>query len=137
MAMSSDGVMVRYSPGCSWVFAKASDPICVRTRPVTWLPTAAKRKWAELVPLLERMGVLTEIDAGALARYCVIFARYQQTEVALAKDDTPTEQRPFLERTAFRLSDHLGKLEHQFGLTPNARERLSRPHDRLSLTTAV
>ena len=50
-----------------------------------WLTPDAKRVWKDLVPRLKRMGVLTEVDGGALAAYCQTFARWRETEEFLAK----------------------------------------------------
>lgn len=40
----------------------------------TWLSKEAKREWRFIVPILDKLNVLTEIDGAALAMYCTAFA---------------------------------------------------------------
>ena len=44
------------------------------------LDDAAAAKFTELAELLARHGVMTELDAGALARYAVIWRRWLEAE---------------------------------------------------------
>jgi len=46
-------------------------PRPIRPRCPRWLPPEAKRKWRELTPKLERLGVLTELDGEKLATACL------------------------------------------------------------------
>jgi P27 family predicted phage terminase small subunit len=65
-----------------------------RPRCPKWLDDKAKETWAQLVPQLDRMGVLAKIDGNALARYCRLHSRWraaedflqQQGDTYLAKD---------------------------------------------------
>ena len=42
-----------------------------------WLDDQAKEAWAQVLPQLERMGVMTGIDGNALARYCQFWSRWK------------------------------------------------------------
>jgi P27 family predicted phage terminase small subunit len=43
-----------------------------------YLSQEAQRKWGELAPHLESMGVLTAVDVDLLAAYCECFARWRR-----------------------------------------------------------
>ena len=60
----------------------------------TWLSSAAKVEWKRVAPLLEEMGLLTQIDQAALASYCQSWARVEQcTRVLDAKGLTYESRR--------------------------------------------
>ena len=46
--------------------------------PPDYLSDVAKTKWGEMVELLSRNGVFTEMDVGLLALYCEAFADWQE-----------------------------------------------------------
>ena len=61
-----------------------------KPRPVTptcpsWLTDEAKREWKRLVPELERLGLLTIIDRGALATCCQAYGRMVEAEKFLQR----------------------------------------------------
>ena len=101
-----------------------------------WLPKEAKAAWRQLVPMLENMGVLTRIDAHALARYCVTWVRWkaavkfleEKGEVYTLKDPAGNirclQQFPQV-GIASRLAHQLGQLEQEFGMSPSARSRIN------------
>ncbi len=104
------------------------------TRPA-WLKGVAAKKWAELVPQLDDMGVLTKIDGTALSRYCALWARWRDAEDWIAensdvvewvdKQGVPGARLHPKARVASDLATHLHRLEAQFGLTPSARASLT------------
>jgi len=101
-----------------------------KPRQPAWLPPKAKAVWQQLIPRLEGMGVLAAVDRNALARYCMLFARWRECEEFIAehgavrvKDGNVTEW-PQVAR-AGSLADKLLKLEQHFGMTPSARASLS------------
>jgi len=104
----------------------------------TWLDKDAKKAWKQLVPMLEFMGVLTRIDANALARYCETWVRWrhaqeflkQKGEVYPLKDESGKVKclMPFPQvAIANSLAQQLLRLEQEFGLTPAARTRIVVP----------
>jgi P27 family predicted phage terminase small subunit len=58
----------------------AIDPVCPK-----WLMPAAKQEWKRVVPLLQQLGLVTDIDLTALAGYCQCFARWRQAEMIVKK----------------------------------------------------
>lgn len=52
----------------------------------TWLGKAASKKWDDLVPLLERMQILTIADADIIAAYCQSWQRWREADADLEKN---------------------------------------------------
>ena len=105
-----------------------------RAKKPTWLKKLAKKKWTELVPLLENMGVLAEIDSTVLARYCDSWAWWKDLRKTIEKEgecvtsynkngDEYVTQNPKV-NIALKISAQLAKLESQMGMTPSARADL-------------
>ena len=110
-----------------------------RPRCPSWLGDYAKAAWRHLVPMLDRMGVLTKVDRNALARYCVLWSRWRKAEEFirdrgdsyLVKDEAGGLKaiKPYPQvRMANQLAEQLLRLEQQFGMTPSARTRIEVPH---------
>lgn len=57
--------------------AKAAKEIPVPEAP-GWLAGSLRDRWAELAPVFTRMGTLTDLEAGNLARYIVAENNYLQ-----------------------------------------------------------
>lgn len=51
----------------------------------TWLSGALLRRWNELAPVFWKMGTLSELEAGVLARYIVAENNYLQVSNMLQK----------------------------------------------------
>lgn len=119
---------------------RCNEPTPVALAPACpdWLLPEAVEAWRYLAPKLEALGILTEIDGNAFARYCQTWARWRQAEDFLKKMGTTTyiEKRLTYSTTrewpqvrqAQRYGALLSKLESAFGLTPA---------DRAGLNTAV
>ena len=98
--------------------------------------SVAAEKWKQLVPILNRMGVLTTADGDGLAAYCSLFSQWVKCEAAIKKlglitvdvDEasgaTKVKQNPAVRIKAdtIRL---MRQFENEFGLTPAARSNLS------------
>jgi P27 family predicted phage terminase small subunit len=99
------------------------------------LDEQAKNVWAQVVPQLEAMNVLSAIDANALGRYCVFWSRWRAAEDFLAKNGSVytlkdeagkvrcVQQFPQV-AIAHKLGLALGRLEAEFGMTPSSRSRI-------------
>lgn len=99
------------------------------------LGEVAAAKWAEVLPLLQTVKVMTRADIEALARYCDTYEWWLATRAKLKKegDTYPIlndkgdvkyiAQRPEVS-IAHKLAVQLRQLEQDFGLNPSARTGL-------------
>ncbi len=63
-------------------------------QPPDFLDAYARDQWKEVVPQLEALGILAEIDAHLLAMYCSQLSIYRQCERELESDESVTVQMP-------------------------------------------
>ena len=98
--------------------------------PPAQLEDRARRKFTEIAEMLARCGVMTELDAGALARYAVIWCRWVDAEAEIKRRGPVVKTEggnvihsPFLS-VANRCHAQLTQLESEFGLTPSSRSRV-------------
>jgi P27 family predicted phage terminase small subunit len=100
-----------------------------------WLDAEARAAWKQLVPILERMRVLTEADGLALAMLCNAWSRYRTASDRLDRyGDVYPVKGPDGELKMLRRSPYAAlQMEHantvrrllaEFGLTPAARGRV-------------
>lgn len=89
-----------------------------------WLGDEEADKWEQLVPMLQRMGILGEIDAEALGLYCTAWVRWRRVDELLAAGGLKVLEQARLSLQAARWFDRLVKLQCQFGMTPSARADL-------------
>ncbi len=102
----------------------------------------ARDHWDAVTPILYRIGVLADIDAFEIARYCIIFSRWLEAERYLGKNgltydyinsNDETHYKPYPEAAlAIKYSDQLLKIEGQFGMSASARASVD-----VAKTTAV
>lgn len=91
---------------------------------------AAKREWRRLVPMLDRLGVLTEVDGTALGMVCLDTSLLERSQADLREKGTTVKGpkggllvNPLLkiiESTSHRIWIGL----REFGLTPASRSRI-------------
>lgn len=93
----------------------------------------AKKEWQRVVPILDRLGILSEVDGAALAGYCQCYARWAQCEKRLEKKGltftTPSgyvQQRPEVSM-AQKYLQLVKAFCAEFGLTPSSRSRIELP----------
>jgi P27 family predicted phage terminase small subunit len=99
----------------------------------------AKEAWLELAPELHRLNLLTTLDVGPFSVYCAAYAMWRQADEAIeemAKQDPRGHvltvkgsagsqiTNPLL-RIASQAMDDMRRIGAEFGLSPNARLRLS------------
>jgi P27 family predicted phage terminase small subunit len=105
-----------------------------------WLSQEAQRKWREVAPALDFMGVLTVVDVDMLAAYCECFARWRRLVTMAAKSppvfqrkgrqgDDGAEAETVLVKNPLwgQVRDAeaaLRVMAREFGLTPSARSAL-------------
>lgn len=108
-------------------------PRPIRPECPEWLSDVAKAKWNEVVPRLERTGVLTEVDGDVLAQYCSAFSNWRRYEL-LAKDEKPVmetasgylQQSPMV-AAVMKASMLVCRLGELLGLNPSSRSRIVVP----------
>jgi len=105
------------------------------TEPPSWLEGAALEKWRELVPLLQKMNLLTDADRDGVGRYCIAFERYVHAlgicrkglDVMHHKGPNgrivSSQVSPFASLLR-RYADAMDRAAAEFGLTPSARSRI-------------
>jgi P27 family predicted phage terminase small subunit len=105
-------------------------PPLVVPEPPSHLSEQEKAKFTSTAEMLVRRGVMTELDAGALARYAVAWCRWVDAEAEVKKRGLVVKtnadfviQNPFL-AVANRCMNQMAQIESEFGLTPSARTRI-------------
>src|SRR5262245_28250904 len=119
------------NPGKRPLNANEPKPTAGKPKCPAWLDAEAKRKWRELVPELDRIGLLTVVDGDALAVYCEAWSCFRRAcESLTVNGDTFTTDNGYLMprpevaiRNAAR--DTLKKFAALFGLDPSSRSRLA------------
>lgn len=96
------------------------------------LPKEAKRKWKELAPKLEKLGLLTQVDGGAFADLCLCLARLAEAEQSISINGLLVPAKDGLKRnpalqTAREYRQAVARWYEKFGLTPADRGRLDMP----------
>lgn len=122
--------LVRGNPGKRPLRPKEPRPPGGATMPI-WISTEAQQHWPSIAGQLEACGVLTQIDAPALALYCETFARWRQATAKVlelgmmvrAPSGYPV-QSPYLS-IANKAQDQMLKILVEFGMTPSSRTRVS------------
>ena len=99
------------------------------------LDPVAKAKWKQLVPKLDKMGVLTQIDGDALENYCNAWSRLKKAEKFVAKhgESFPIRGRngeikyfqPFTQvQTVRNMMLATLRYQQEFGMTASSRTRI-------------
>ena len=105
-------------------------PAVAVPEPPAHLDERARGKFSAMAEMLARHGVMTELDAGALARYAVVWCRWVDAEAEIKRRGpvVKTEagnviQNPFL-AVANKCLLQMAQIESEFGLTPSSRSRI-------------
>ncbi len=123
-------------PGHRAVNEREPQPIPGEPKMPRHLDTLARKEWRRLVPMLERMRVLTEADGTALANLCIDCALLQRAQESLAKTglfvkNPKTEmvhQNPIL--NVIRVTtDRVTRGLREFGMTPASRSKIQTTSD--------
>src|SRR5690606_12102913 len=98
--------------------------------PLDHLDEEAQAKFIEMAEMLARHGVMTELDAGALARYVVIWRRWIEAEQEVKRrghvvktSNDNSIQNPFL-AVANKCLAQMHQIASGSGLTPSSRSRI-------------
>lgn len=124
--------IIKGNPGKRPLNKDEPKPKVVTPEPLAWLDPTAQTEWKRIVPILARLGLLTEIDTVAMAGYCKAFSRWKQAEEILDKSPSMmfrSEKNkypcpmPHVSISQKYLQIMKGYLI-EFGMTPSARSRL-------------
>lgn len=118
---------------------KTATPITVgNTRPPKWLKKSRKATeiWNDLAPKLQRLNLLSELDAGPLARYCRYIVEWIAADLAVQQEGTwfnatdtngnETKKRHPAWQAVQDIEKMLRDLEATFGMRPDARYKIMR-----------
>ena len=75
--------IIQGNPGHQKLNKAEPHPAPVAPSRPEWLSPEAKREWSRIVPELERLGLLTIVDRGALTGYCQAWGRAVEAEAIL------------------------------------------------------
>ena len=104
----------------------------------SWLKKdkVAHAEWKRVVPKLEKLGLLTEVDGAALEGYCKAYSRWVEAETQMDqlkstvfkpnKDTNYIQQLPQVS-IAQKYLAVVKAFCSEFGLTPSARSRMTLP----------
>lgn len=122
--------IVEGNPGKRPLNKREPKPRAVAPRCPAHLDDVAQKEWKRLVPVLLRMGVLTEADQIALANLCQTYSTLINAQTQLAKSGILyktqsgyIQQSPLLS-IVNTCVETINKLSREFGLTPSSRSRL-------------
>jgi P27 family predicted phage terminase small subunit len=95
------------------------------------LSDEAKKEWRRVTPLLDTLGLLTQIDRAALAMYCEAWGRWVEAEDCLKRYGVMVKspsgfpmQSPYL-AVANKAIEQMRGLLSEFGMSPASRTRIS------------
>lgn len=127
--------VLRGNPGCRPLNRNEPAPPANGITMPAYLGHVAAARWAELLPMLQAVKVMTQADVEALARYCDTYEWWLAVRAKLkAEGDTYpilndkgdvkyVAQRPEVS-IAHKLAVQMRQLEQDFGLNPSARTSL-------------
>jgi len=102
----------------------------VKIDPPDYLTKPAKEEWRRVAPILQRLGLFTELDAPALSAYCEAFARYVDAVERLKGQElvityptgaqAPNHLIGIINSSVKQMRDFMT----EFGMTPSSRAKL-------------
>ena len=106
-------------------------PPSVKLKPPGWLAKFAREEWYRVVPALEKIGMLTEMDETAMVNYVVAYDRFRQAQQVIQEHGFTThtaaggyKKRPELQVIS-EAQMTMRRFMEAFGLTPASRARLN------------
>lgn len=106
-----------------------------------WLDAEGKREWSRVVPQLEALGILSDVDGAMLADYCAAHALAVKATKAYQRQGTMVTQfgnrvkNPNV-KIAQEARAQARLLAGEFGLSPSSRSRISAPGTDEGLSSA-
>lgn len=121
------------NPGKRPLNTEEPKPRALPPKRPAWLTGEGKKKWDELVPELERLGLLTIVDGAALAALCQAWKDYVECINVIKKYGRTfaTESGYLMPRPEVKIAEKAFQafkaMSVEFGLTPSSRSRLKAP----------
>jgi len=104
-------------------------------RPPDELDSLARKEWDRLVPILNRMRVLTEADGAALSLYCTTYSQFvdatQELKIhgmLIVTDSGSLKVNPLI-NVISQCRAMMLKCLAEFGCTPSSRSRIALPEE--------
>lgn len=128
--------LLRGNPGRRPLNTREPKPAPIVPRCPSWLDKEARREWRRIVPVLDKIGLLTQADMSTLAGYCQSYSRWQEAEADVTRRGVIiTESRMNYDVTkpnpAIVVAQKERQLMMQFGarlgLSPSDRGRMTLP----------
>lgn len=99
-------------------------PICP-----DWLTDDAKEEWERLASVMNKMGILSEVDQSAFAVYCQTWARWKEAQEHITAEGSTYETEAGVKKNpwvaiANEWQAKLLSVCGEFGLTPSSRSRI-------------
>ena len=92
-----------------------------------WITPDAKRIWRQIVPDLQRRGVLLPIDRMMLSVLCELLSQHQAATEAIDRDGLIVgDQAHPLADFATKAAEQITAICHAFGMSPLGRRELER-----------
>jgi P27 family predicted phage terminase small subunit len=115
-----------------------SEPQPIKLEPPHHVIKEARKEWYRIVPMLDRMGVLGNVDTAALVVYCNTWARYMEVEHLIRKGGmiTSSEKGVGIYLSPYiRISNECVRIMYRlltaFGATPSFRSRIKADQQRV------
>jgi P27 family predicted phage terminase small subunit len=90
-----------------------------------YLDRLGREAWRTIVPELDSLGLLTVLDAPAIARWCDLWARWRRARLKLRDGFTDAEGRRKPEAQIVKDCElAMLRIETEFGMTASARTRV-------------
>lgn len=115
----------------SWRAKGRRDLPVENRRPIKprWLTGEAAKEWSKIVPKLDKMGILAEVDQTMLVLYCKTYAEYMEADSLIKSILIKTSNGNIIQHPAVSIrnaaAERLRKLASEFGLSPAARSGLN------------
>ena len=118
------------NPGKRKLNKKAPKPDPGKLECPQWISGEAKKEWDRISSVLERLGLLTELDHAHLEAYCVAYGRWVESEKlvmekgVLYKTKSGNVMTSPILWVANKALEQMHKMALEFGLTPSSRSRI-------------
>jgi P27 family predicted phage terminase small subunit len=103
----------------------------IKLQPPHHVIKEARKEWYRIVPMLDKMGVLGNVNTAALVVYCIAWARYMEVEKLIREGGMVTSSEKgvgIYVSTYIRISNECVRIMYrlltEFGATPSSRSRI-------------